>query len=243
MPFGLRNQLEKDFAAPYSAWKKTPGAETTAAMLTALQPVIDGAIRTHVGAPNDLLRGRAKLLTLDGLKTYDPNRGRLQTHLYNHLQGLKRINRQQTQIMRVPERIALERYHLQSAQEELTASLGREPTDLEVSERLNLSPARIARVRSWHPGVAEGMVQATPDDEGQPAVMRDRSALWAEIVYDELDDYHRKIMEFSFGLNGRQALSNQAIAAKLGRSPGAISQAKARIQQKLDEQYDLEGAL
>jgi DNA-directed RNA polymerase specialized sigma subunit len=243
MAFTPKSQLEKEYAEPYAAWKKKPGPETNAAMLSALRPTIEGAVRTHVGTPNPLIVGRAKLLALEGLKSYDPAIGKLQTHLYNHMQGLKRINRQQTQIIRTPERISLERQRLRGAEGELTAQLGRDPTDTELSDFMSLPMSRIAKIKGWKPAAAEGSFGATPDSDGSPAVVSDRSKLWAQIVYDELDDYHRKIMEHSMGLHGRPVLSNQQVAAKMLRSPGAISQAKARIQQKLDEQYDLEGVL
>lgn len=41
------------------------------------------------------------------------------------------------------------------------------------------------------------------------------------------------------GLHGKPILQNQAIAAKLGISPGAVSQRKARIQAKLDMREEL----
>jgi hypothetical protein len=41
--------LEDDLRSHYEAWKAKPGPETNAAMLKALHPTIEGAIRTHVG--------------------------------------------------------------------------------------------------------------------------------------------------------------------------------------------------
>jgi DNA-binding NarL/FixJ family response regulator len=46
-------------------------------------------------------------------------------------------------------------------------------------------------------------------------------------------------MEHTLGMNNKKVLSNQEIARKLGLSPGAISQRKARIQQLLDRREDL----
>ena len=46
-------------------------------------------------------------------------------------------------------------------------------------------------------------------------------------------------MENSLGMNGRKVLSNQELARKLNRSPGAISQAKARIQELLNKEDEL----
>jgi len=235
--------LEDDFREPYTAWKSAPGPLTNAAMLKALHPTIEGAIRTHVGEPNPLLVSRARVMTLQGLQGYDPKRGRLKSHMYNHLLGLKRANRQQTTILKVPERVQLDQYHLGQAADELRAVLGREPTDEQLADHTGFNPARIAKVRSYRSGLSEGGIEdatggqvfggvTTPGGGPDPSY-------WRDIVYDGLDDHHKKVMELAFGLNGRKPLQNQEIAAKLHRSPGAISQAKGRIQKMLDEENDL----
>ena len=144
------------FAEPYNAWKATPGPDANAAILKTLDPVIQGAIKTHIGEPNPLLVSRARMMTLEGLRGYDPARGRLQTHLYNHLQGLKRVNRQQTTVLKVPERVALDKYHLDQYTREMSDELGREPTDRELMDRTGFSARRISHIRKYRPAVAEG---------------------------------------------------------------------------------------
>lgn len=238
------DMLEDELREPYTAWKATPGPAANAAMLKALRPTIEGAIRTHVGEPNPLLTSRARVMALQGLRGYDPKRGRLQSHLYNHLLGLKRANRQQTTILKVPERVQLDKYHLENAVGELRATLGREPTDAQLADHTGFSPARIAKVRSYSSGLAEGFVEDVGGGNvfggvRVPGAGGSASSHWRDIVYDGLDEYHRAVMELAFGLHGRRPMANQDIAAKLRRSPGAISQAKARIQKQLDEEYEL----
>jgi hypothetical protein len=243
MPTSL---LEEDMLEPYTAWKAAPGPASNSVMLKALRPTIDSAIRTYVGEPNPLIASRARLLTLKGLASYDDSRGKLKTHTFNQLQGLKRANRQQTTILKVPERIQLDQNQLNSAIQELSATLGREPTDAQLSDFTGFSPARIAKVRRYKSGISEGyladleakQVGFSGGSARLPSIIPVKS-FWQDIVYDEMDDYHKKIMELALGLNGRRAISNAAIAAKLGKSPGAISQAKARIQAALDAEYEL----
>lgn len=240
------DMLEDDFRGPYTAWKAAPGPDTNSAMLKALHPTIEGAIRTHVGEPNPLLVSRARVMALQGLQGYDPKRGRLQSHMYNHLLGLKRANRQQTTILKVPERVQMDKYHLENATKELRAVLGREPTDAQLADHTGFNPARIAKVRGYQSGLAEGRLEDmeaagvgfTGGGVKLPG-QRPKKSHWQDIVYDELDEYHRAIMELAFGMNGRRPLQNQEIARKLNRSPGAISQAKARIQKMLDEEFEL----
>lgn len=235
---------EEDFLEPYKAWKAEPGPVQNASILKTLHPTIEGAIRTHVGEPNPLLYGRARKMTLDGLQNYDPMRGRLQSHLYNHLQGLKRVNRQQTSILKVPERIQLGRQTLATAEQDLSHVLGRDPTDDELADATGFSVKRLSRIRSYNPAVAEGTLEAAHPDANEVfgdirSARRPALPPWHQIIYDELSDFDKKVMELSLGLNGRQMMQNQAIAQKLGRSPGFISQRKALIQKMLNQEEEL----
>lgn len=243
MPFSDDNKLEPEYADAFASWQKTPGPEQNTAVLKAVDPIIQGAIRTHIGQSNPLLYSRARRLTLDGLRSYDPKRGRLQTHLYNHLQGLKRIHGQHLQVLAVPERQAIARYQLDRLEDSLRNELGRDPTDAELSEHGNIPPARLHKLRQMSgPAVAEGTMEGVSGDVYggvQTPHERPGMPLWHQVVYDSLDPYHKKVMEHGLGLHGRQTLANHEIAAKLQRSPGAISQAKLRIQKMLDEEQEL----
>lgn len=242
MPTG---QLETEYEAPYTTWQADRTPDGNARMLEAVRPVVETAVHNYVGKSNPLILSRARLMALEGLRSYDPSRGRLNAHLYSHLQGLRRVNREQTTILHVPERVALDRHGLESAGNELRAELGRAPTDSEIADRTGFSPRRLARVRSYAPAAAEGAFETTESGGVLGSTMvpggvaDSRQALWRDVVYDELDAHHQKVMEYAFGLHGRRPLSNMDIAKKMGRSPGAISQAKRKIQLLLDEADEL----
>lgn len=238
-------KLEPEYAAPFAAWKAKPEPATAATIMQALAPTVAGAVRYHLGDVHPLVLGRARLMALDALGSYDPTKGRLNTHIYNHLQGLKRVNRQELSGVRAPERLTLERRRLLAAEQELSHTLGREPTDDELSDAVSLPHERIARIRRSQIGAPSSAFEAG-DEEGPgsaPATRQSGANLrshWQQAIYDELDPYHQKVMELGLGLHGRDGpMENQEIARRLRRSPGAISQAKARIQAKLDEGFEL----
>ncbi len=238
-----KEKEKPDFEAAHATWAADRSPQANATMLKTLDPMINSAIRTHVKTSNPLLKARARKLTLSALGSYDPNRGRLQAHVYSQLRGLKRQHAQQSHIMRVPERILLDRRGLKAASTELEDELGREPTDQELALRAGLSTKRISRIRQYSPAMSEGYLAGLGESGGHaPAVkpqdLGTRSA-WLQVVYDDLGPFDKKIMEWTMGLNGHPVLSNQQIAMKLKRSPGAISQRKAMIQKMMDEEQEI----
>lgn len=241
-------RLEKQYQEPYDAWMSDPSPANTGALLRAVRPEITRGITAYVGRTNDpILAGRARKLALQAIKTYDPTKAQLGTHIINQLQGLKRVARQQTQVARIPERLSIENTRIERARVDLVEELGREPSAEELADATGLSVGRIAQVRSIHQPLAEGTIShrsLTDEDAGNmPAVRvlgRDTGDPWAELVYSDLEPVGQKIMEWTLGLHGEPTLSNYEIANRLNISPGAVSQRKAVIQRLLDRREELD---
>lgn len=233
----MSDYLEDDYKDVYERWQGSTGVEENAEILDKLSPVIDKGVQIYGGAPSALTKSRARRLALQGLSTYDRKRSRLQSHLINHMQGLQRISRQQHNVVNVPERVMMDNQKLSRYTQELSDNLGREPTDSELADKAGVSIKRIKYVREWHPGMTTGQVSSI-DPMGSPGAASNAKAhnAWLEIVYDDLGPIDQKIMEFSLGLHGRPQLGNAEIASRLKRTPGAISQRKAKIQQQLRQE-------
>lgn len=240
----MKSFIEPEFAEPFQQWKANPTPDGNAAFLKTLQPTIDKAISAHVGQSSPLLQSRARRMALEAARSYDPTRGtRLGTHLFGHLQGLKRVARQQSTILSVPERVSLDRYHLDEAQKSLGAELGREPTDAELADHTGFSLKRMHHVRSYNPAVSQGTMEAAGEGAFTGGVTPGSSNsgrdMWLRMVYEDLDPFDQKVMEHAIGLHGQPVLKNHQIANKLGRSPGWISQRKKYIQGLLDQEPEL----
>ncbi|MFM7590697.1 MAG: hypothetical protein ACKO85_02795 [Isosphaeraceae bacterium] len=65
-----------------------------------------------------LAASQGRLLALEAMQKYDTTRARLQSHALNHMQGLRRINRQQSEVMTVPERVLQEIHKLKQYTQE-----------------------------------------------------------------------------------------------------------------------------
>lgn len=235
--------IEPEYRDSFTAWQRDPSPANTGSLLRQLNPVIDQGLRVYAGgSTSPTLRGRAKQLVLSGLKTYDGS-VQLKTHALNHLKGLMRANRQQQQIIRLPERQSLQRSALLQAQAELEDDLGREPTVAELADYTALSQGRINQLLSLRGPVSEGSFLSAQEAAGGDADFMPAASIpgqrtrdhWLDVIYQELDPINQKVLEWSLGLYGRPQLRTEQIAAKLGITPGAVSQRKAKIQLMLDE--------
>lgn len=243
---GSKTGLEDEYAGPYKAWQSDPNPRTSGELLRAVNPVIDKAVHSYGGASkgSPTLRSRARRLALDAMTTYDPNKGKLQTHLLSQLRRLQRVGAKEQQIISVPEKVVLDRRNLVETENELRDSLGRDPSDQEIADATGLSLRRLAHIRKANVPVAEGQTEGG-DDPSQafapasrvPGVDRGAAA-WTEFVYADLGPKDRAIMDYTLGLHGTPRLSAGEIAKRLGLSPGAVSQRSAKIQQMLDERED-----
>ncbi len=238
-------KLEPDTTDAFNAWKAADSPVTRAALLKQVRPVIDSAVYSYAGTgASPHVRGQAKLMAMRAFGSYDPARGTMRTHLLSQLQGLQRLAAQGNQIISIPERVSLDRRHLMETEEKLRDQLGRDPSDMEIASHTGLSLKRLGYIRQASTGINTGSIL---DEEGEvfsPASTipgeQSKDDGWADMVYYDLGEVDRTIMDYTLGLRGVKPLSNMELAARLGLSPGAISQRKAKIQQLLDARYDVD---
>jgi DNA-directed RNA polymerase specialized sigma subunit len=247
LPFassGSGGQLEKDIADTFNAWKAGDSPTTRGALLRQVNPIIDTALYSYGGTAGSSIKGQAKMLALNAFKSYDPSRGTMKTHLLSQLQGLRRTAAKSQQIISIPERVALNRGHLTETTDRLRDELGRDPSDMELAAKTGLSLKRINYIRQAKPGTNTGSIFDEEGDVYSPPSLvpgnTDRTDAWAEMVYYDLSNIDRKIMEHTLGMRGASVMSNGELAASLGVTPGAVSQRKAKIQQLLDEQFEID---
>lgn len=239
--FSIENKLEPEFADAYDAWKTSPSPLTNSGLIKAVQPVVDSAIKSY-GISSPTLQGRAKQMTLQAFQTYDPNKGRLRTHLLSQLQGLRRVSAQEQNIIALPEQVALDQKFLHDQENNLRDFLGRDPSDAEIADHTGISYKRLKYVRQFKPPLASSHVSqpsAAGDDYMEPGVQqlgRDEHAeAWQDFIYADLGETDRVIMDYTLGRNGSPKLPAAEIARRLGITPSAVSQRTARIQTMLDE--------
>lgn len=237
-------RTEQNLSGPYAAWKANPGPQTGGALLAALDPAIRAGVRTYAADSGPTGYGRAKAIVMSALPRYDPTKAGLKTFVSQHLQGLQRYRAGQVNAIKVPDRLLLARNALKRAESELTDSLGRPPSAAELADHTGLPKSTIAAARSVAVAAPESRFAGGYDSDstygGDPAVRRtgDDSG-WVRLVYHSVDDRDRVVLEHTLGLFGASVLSTGELARKLGVSPAAVSQRKAKLQAVLDKRDDL----
>lgn len=236
-------KLEPEFEPAYTAWKQKATPQTRSELLRQVDPVIQTGVKTYggpsKGSPN--LRSRARKLALTSFDTYDPARGSLKNHLLSNMRRLQRLGAQEAQVISLPERVAMDKKHLDESEDELRYRLGRDPSDMEIADLTGLSLKRIGYVRQAKPVASTSQIEAASDDNSMPASaipgVDPMASAWEDFVYYDLNPLDQAVFDMTLGRHSRPQLSTTDIASRLGVTPGAISQRAAKIQQKLDERF------
>lgn len=224
----------------YGTWKERPTPDNMASALDAASPVINSALTSYAGG-NQALQAQAKKLVAGGLQSYDPDRGtKLRSHLMTQLQPLRRLQQRRTSVLRVPERVQTDLYHLRQAQQLHFDRFGRESADSELAEHMGVSVSRIRHLRKFmRQTVPESGLQSMEEGDNEtfyPGVSKaGPEDIWMEYIHHDSSPMDQKILEWKTGFNGKEVISTQEIAKRLGISPSAVSQRASRMAKRAVE--------
>jgi hypothetical protein len=220
-----------DISLAYKDWSRSKAPQDMDRVLTHAKDIIEKGITAYSGVDSPLMRSRAKVLAIQAIKSYDSKSGSaLPSWIMTNLQGLTRY-RQRASPIKIPERVQYELHHLNQSEQELTDTLGRDPSVDELSDRTGLSPKRITYIKKFGKSLrTEG---SFIDEEGGsylPGIPDDSwENVWAEFVYHDLDPINKKIYDMLV----KESRPLNEVAAKLKISSSAVSQRAKRISDML----------
>ena len=225
----------------YENWSKKKNPEAMGALLDKAEPVINSALTSYAGG-NQIFKGQARKLAAGAFETYDPTKEtKLRTHLMTQLQPLMRLSTAHKSSVKVPERVHADLYRLRSANQLYFDQHGREPSDKELADITSLSMKRMQHVRKFaRPDIPESGL-TFKNEEGEEEIFYpgtqnvDPQRVWVEYVHHDLAPVDQKILEWKTGLYGKEKISNNEIAKRLGITAGAVSQRSAKISDKIAE--------
>jgi DNA-directed RNA polymerase specialized sigma subunit len=200
-------------------------------IFTEYKPLIDGVVTQYsdTGLPRPALELEAKRIVAKAVKAYEPDKGNLTVHLQNNLKSMFRETNKANQIYIPDARASLYRKFKETNQE-LQERLGREPTDIEMSEKLQIGMGDVRRL-SAETGATVLNDMSGGDQEAistyKPhAIDYTVSNLSGKLI----DKGEKDVFDYTFGLNGKPILStNQQIADKMGISEAMVRHIKNKL--------------
>jgi DNA-directed RNA polymerase specialized sigma subunit len=206
--------------------------------------VIDGTVFRMIGKASPTVRMRADLLAADAIRSYDPSRKvPLKFWIQQGLQPIRRVARQVTEVVSIPEQVRRESALLMRSKSELRDQLSRDPSPEELADYTHIPVRKHQRLSSGflYP-VSEGSLSAGMEagdddaDENAPGVIpKDPLAEVHSYLYNDLDDIDKQIFSARTGYRKAPTKSNQELAKNLNLTPGAVSQRASKIDRRMQE--------
>lgn len=216
-------------------YRRAPTPQLGSQVLKQIDPHIASAVYSHTKSNSTVLISQARIMAMRALPKYD-GRSSIQTFLHSQLLPLKRQAAAQATGVKVPRSVPQDKRKLNTAFDDLTDRLGREPSFAELSDASGIPLKRIHQLNKINLPMLSDTEFSGDDDSvmmaGDQAV-EDRSQIWEKTVYHGLDPINQYIMQHTTGLYGAKVLANEAIAKHLNISPAAVSQRKSKIDAQL----------
>ena len=214
-------------------WKADKSQQNTKELIDYLKPTIDSALHTYTPGQQENFRIKATSMALNSLSGYDKKKNTSpRTYVFSTLQRLNRIRRQRDNIIHIPQSQVYLRQLGDKKKNQLQEDLGRQPSLMQLSDKTGISQKKLQKIYDDNITFSETSSDnlQTGDSSFKTSDLTDKD--YYNYVYQSVPSIDQKIMQWSSGY-GKQLLSNNEIAKRLRLSPGAVSQRKAKIQEKL----------
>jgi RNA polymerase primary sigma factor len=191
---------------------------------------------------------------MKAVERFNPKKGaKLSTYAALWIkQSIRRALSNQSKTIRLPVHVVDKVHRLHRASVELTETLGREPNDAELAERLGIAPARVAQLRTF--GVNPVSLDAPigdDDDNRFSDIVEDEGALTpyellrVKTMRQEIREHIKyltpreaKIITMRFGLDGKQPRTLDEVGKKFKVTRERIRQIQQLALGKLRRRVD-----
>jgi DNA-directed RNA polymerase specialized sigma subunit len=225
-------------------WKESgEDPEKIKPLIASFQPVVKKQVNVYKGVvpiPPSALEAEFKNHLVTALRTYDPNRGaQLGTHVHNQMKRGKRFVVRYQNVGAIPEMRAYRITEFNTARSELGDKLGRDPTSLELADKLSWNPREVDRMTAeLRPDIPTSSFRGPEGEQWDPTVvMPSREMEVVRLMPASLKPEERAVFEYTFGLSGKPQMRPGQIATQLNMSPSKVARIRGKLATKVKDHY------
>jgi DNA-directed RNA polymerase specialized sigma subunit len=217
----------------WEEWNRTRSSDALQTLVDRLNPLIYKEVNKWGGTvPRVALESKARMLTAQALKDYNPNKGAaVGTHVASRLRKISRFVYPYQNVARLPENKQLLYNTFHVAYNELQDEKGREPTVGEMADNLRWSQKKVSdfqRTFGRKELVESEGVFADEDTEDKGLV---------DFYYHGLAPDDQRLFEDITGYSGRPVMSNAQLRNKYVLTQGQLSYRKRKF---IDQVTDIQ---
>jgi len=201
-------------------------------LLNSLRPLINNQVNIWArqrDVPPAAIKAEFTNHAVNALQTYDPSRGAMSTHITHQLRRAQRFVTSYQNPARIPENRIYKIRTFQDGERELEEKLGRDPTQLELADKLKWSPRQVGMMSTEIRKALPTSHMASDPSSHIPSEMQEVMRL---LPY-ELDSEEKVVFEHIHGLGGKPVMSPGDIARKYNMSAPKVSRLKKSIGEKM----------
>lgn len=238
-PIDAQGDRRAQELAMWQAWRDSgEDPEKLAPLLESFAPLIRQKMSPYLGRlrliPDSAIRTEFQLRFAEALRSYDPSKGGLSTHVYRHLDKAKRFITENQNVGRIPENRIYKIKQFQTTVEALKEKLDRTPSEAEIAVELGWPAAEVKRMGSELR--ADLTSQSFEEDPYQ--LMPSRSEEVLRLFKYELTGKELEVYEHLTGYGRKQLTSTSEIAASVRLPDYQVSRIKSGIERKLRRHLD-----
>jgi len=218
-------------------WQQSQDPAELRDIMRGIDPLVNSAIfKWRGGGVSDAeLKIRGKVLALEALKTFDPEKGNLSTHINNRIQKVSRRVYRSTGVITIPEHRAIQTGNYKRTGLELTDKLGREPTSTEIADHMKIPVKEVDRLaRETRVSLIN---RDTGDSElfGAAVEYKPHIADAFTAIQFDMTPSEQNIFEDITGYGKGVSMKPGAVAQKHGLSGSQISRLKTKWAKQMED--------